>query len=583
MLAACAPAQSTRHDAPAALPAEWAEARELTADEQVAHALNRLAFGPRPGDLARVRALGVDAWIAAQLQPERIDDRPTEMLVARAYPSLFKNAAELIRETPPPNLLRAQARRAGDGMSAEDSMKLREAARASQRIIGELQSAKVARAIASERQLQEVMVDFWENHFTVFVGKGPQMRYQLPEYGRDAIRPHAFGKFRDLLEAVAKSPAMLTYLDNWQSMADSGRPTLGRDRMVARRRMAAAMPPPQRRRRGLNENYARELLELHTLGVDGGYSQNDVIEVARALTGWSLRQPQGGSGFVFRPEMHDAGEKTVLGSRLEAGRGIEDGEQVLDIVARHPSTAKNIATKLARRLVSDTPPAALIERAAETFRRTDGDIRETVRVIIASPEFWSRSVYRSKVKSPFETVVSAMRALNASPDTTPRTAQAVAILGQPIYGHQAPNGWPETGGEWMNTGAILNRINFGLAVAAGRLPGARVGALPNAAELRSASRERQVDAVISMLFAGAASADTRGVLLSGENPLAGAATVVADSAEMAVRDEPPPMDMMQDGPRRPPARSNLLRRPPNLTGFDQIVGLALGAPEFQRR
>lgn len=555
--AACAPArQREATAAQVAIPARWAESRELTADEQVAHALNRLAFGPRPGDLARVRRLGVDEWIAQQLRPETIDDRRLSALKSRAYETLDKDAGELIRAYPPPNLLRAQARRAGMQMTAQDSTDLRQAALASQRIVAELQSAKVAHAVAGERQLEEVLVDFWENHFSVFAGKGPQMRYQLVEYSRDAIRPHALGKFRELLGAVARSPAMLTYLDNWQSMADSGRPTL------------RTMPPPlARRRRGLNENYARELLELHTLGVDGGYGQQDVIEVARALTGWTIGAPRlAAGGFVFRPEMHDAGEKVVLGQRLAAGRGRQDGEDVLDILARHPSTARHIALKLARRLVSDTPPAELVARAADTFTRTGGDIRETVRIIVASPEFWSRSAYRSKVKSPFETVVSAMRAMGAEADTSPRTARIVAMLGQPVYGHQAPNGWPETGSAWMNTGAILNRINFGLAVAAGRLPGARVNALPGAPELRTASRERQVDAVVSMFFAGAVSPDTRAVLMTGENPFAAAALAAGDDSTGAAGADP-----------------GILRRAPSLTGLDQIVGLALGAPEFQRR
>jgi uncharacterized protein (DUF1800 family) len=281
--------------------------------------------------------------------------------------------------------------------------------------------------------------------------------------------------------------------------------------------------------------------------VDGGYTQRDVIEVARALTGWSVRGPAQGGGFVFRAEVHDAGEKTVLGRRLPAGRGVQDGEDVLDIVARHPSTARFIATKLARRFVSDTPPAALVERAAATFARTDGDIRETVRTIVTSPEFFSQAAYRAKVKSPFELVVSAARALGAEADTTPRTAQLVARLGQPIFGHQDPNGWPETGAPWMNAGAILNRINFGLSVAANRLPGARLGTWPVAQRLRGAPREQQVDGVVAALLGGTVSPDTRAVLVSGENPLL-------------------PADQR-----------------PTLGAFAQIVGLALGAPEFQRR
>ncbi|MFP5356736.1 MAG: DUF1800 domain-containing protein, partial [Gemmatimonadota bacterium] len=278
--------------------------------------------------------------------------------------------------------------------------------------------------------------------------------------------------------------------------------------------------PQARRPRGLNENYARELLELHTLGVDGGYTQQDIIEVARALTGWTIRPPRSGtSAFVFNGATHDAAEKVVLGTRLSAGRGIEDGEQVLDLVARHPSTARFIARKLAVRLVSDTPPAALVERAAATFQRTDGDIREVVRTIVTSPEFFSRANYRAKVKSPFEVVVSAARALGARPDTTAFTATVVGRLGQPIYGHQAPDGWPETGGEWMNTGAILQRINFGLTIAASRIPGARLSWWEPYARLHAAPRETQVDAVIDLLLGGEASPETRKILATGENPI----------------------------------------------------------------
>jgi uncharacterized protein (DUF1800 family) len=401
------------------------------------------------------------------------------------------------------------------------------------------------------------MTDFWSNHFNVFIGKNGGMRHLLVSYERDAIRPHALGRFRELLGAVAKHPAMLVYLDNAQNVADSARPTLARGALRAR-----ANPP---RRRGLNENYARELLELHTLGVDGGYTQDDVVQIARAFTGWTVETPQRGSGFVFRPMVHDAGLKKVLGEPLASGRGIEDGEQVLDIVARHPSTARFIATKLARRLVSDTPPAALVERAAAEFRRTDGDIRATVRLIVTSPEFFSSAAYRAKVKTPFETVVSALRALDAPPDPSPRTAQLVARLGQPLWGRQAPDGWPETGAPWMNTGAILNRINFGLLVASGRVPGARVPRWPPAAELARAPREAQVDAVIAAFLGGAASPDTRAILISGEHPMldrgAPPDSAAADSTGVMAG----------------------VARPRELRGLAQVIGLALGAPEFQRR
>ncbi len=431
------------------------------------------------------------------------------------------------------------------------------------------------------------MVDFWENHFTVFGGKGPE-RYFIASYEREAIRPHALGNFRALLGAVAKSPAMLFYLDNWQSAVEEGRPSLecgmrGSPLSMAdceqRRRHSirnpnSALPAgrpriPGSRSRGLNENYARELLELHTLGVDGGYTQQDILNVARAFTGWTLEQPRRGGAFVFRPVMHDAGEKNVLGQRLAAGRGIEDGEQVLDILARHSSTARFIATKLARRFVSDDPPESLVQRAAATFRRTDGDIREVVRTIVTSEEFFASAAYRAKVKSPFELVVSALRAVNATPDMTPRSAQVVARLGQPLFLHQAPNGWPERGEAWINTGAILNRINFGLAMAGGALPGAHPERWPRYAELVSASRAAQVDGVIAGFLGGEASVETRKILEAGANPL------LSESASTARVDE----GMTPIAGRR----RDRLSRPVDLDGLKEIVGLALGAPEFQRR
>ena len=557
LISSCAQAPASSAPSPMSSGRSGAEeVRELTADQQVVHVLNRLAFGARPGDVQRVRTMGVDRWIAMQLEPSRIPDVATERFVASSYRSVGMSAADLVREgTRAQEAARAQRReRAMADSAGGDTARPRldpaaaRARRAAAQSLPELQSAKVARAVTSERQLEEVMVDFWENHFSVFAGKGP-VRWYLPEYTREAIRPHALGRFRDMLGAVAASPAMLFYLDNWQSAADSGRPVLG-PAGRARGRGRALPPAPGRRRPGLNENYARELLELHTLGVDGGYTQQDVIQVARAFTGWSLEEPRQSGQFLFRPVLHDAGVKTVLGVTLPAGRGIEDGQQVLDIVARHPSTARHIATKLVTRFVSDSPPEALIERAAATFTRTDGNIREVVRTIVTSPEFFSRSAYRAKVKSPFEVVVSALRALGAEPDSTPRTAQIIARLGQPLYQHEAPNGWPETGEAWINAGAILNRINFGMQVAAGRVPGAAPRRWPPARALATASREAQVEGVIDALFNGEVSADTRAILVSGENPLGRG----GDEAER-----------------------------PRTQGLQQILGLALGAPEFQRR
>jgi len=626
-----------------------ASARELKVDEQIVHALSRLSFGARPGDVDRVRELGVDRWIALQLSPDRIDDSAADQFLAH-YQTLGKSSAELYREYPPAAVLRAVARRDSlarrGGMTIADTIALLQQARRSNQFMAELTSSRVARAVMSERQLQEVMVDFWENHFSVFVGKG-QTRWYLPSYDRDVIRPHALGNFRTLLGAVAKSPAMLFYLDNVQSVADSGRRTLagrsgnrerGTGNRARGRRIGGNRPLPgrpgtrlrgsgnaanadsvpgspfpvpaaqARRGRGLNENYARELMELHTLGVDGGYTQQDVLEVARALTGWGIRPPrqlimaspdarvrraaemmpdnEDAGTFVFRPAVHDAEAKVVLGHKLKAGRGIEDGEEVLDILARHPSTAKFIARKLAVRFVSDEPPQALVDRAAATFRRTNGDIREVVRTIVTSPEFFSRSAFRAKVKSPFEVVVSTMRALGSAPDPTPRSAQLIARLGQPIFGHQAPNGWPETGDAWMNTGAILNRINFGMAAAAGRIPGTSLNRWPEAGRLETRPRGDQVDGVVASLLGGQASRETREVLTSGVNPMvARAATDSAMSPVLAPDSTAGDESSMVTGDAR--QRRRLAGRGfesiPELSGLSQIVGLALGSPEFQRK
>lgn len=487
-LAACGGGRTAQFEPATVAPATPAEVaalsapREQTADEQVNQALSRLTFGARPGDAETVRAMGVDKWIDLQLHPERINDSTSDRYFA-ALESYNTSSKSLEEKYPPPNQLvrRLQAKGDRSKLSPAERTELANASAGVRKVTVEAQSGRIDRALLTERQLQEVMTDFWLNHFSVYIQKGPPERYQLAQYESKVIRPNALGKFHTLLEAVAKSPAMLFYLDNWESQADSTRPRLVPIRAGApgsfRNARGGLLTPGQmavaaRRRGGLNENYGRELLELHTLGVDGGYTQQDVINVARAFTGWTFPRPQqGGGAFEFNPRMHDAGEKIVLGHKLPAGRGIEDGEDVLDIVSREPATAHFISFKLVRRFVSDTPPAGLVDRAAATFMRTDGDIREVVRTIVTSPEFFSRAAYRSKVKSPFEVVVSALRALGAQPDGTGRTAQVIATLGEPIYGHQAPNGWPETGDQWMNTGAILERINFGVAIAAGKIPG----------------------------------------------------------------------------------------------------------------
>jgi uncharacterized protein (DUF1800 family) len=600
------------------------DVRELPADQQIIQALSRLTFGPRPGDVLKVRAIGLDKWIDQQLHPDKIDDRANEQFVA-SYGILHQDQNDLLKQYAEEQRAKREVKRdKAAATDAADSMAVRKERQQQlngrRQVVTQLQSSRVARAVGSERQLQEVMTDFWENHFNIYMAKGAPEPYYLTDFDENVIRPHALGKFRDLLEAVAKSPAMLFYLDNARSMADSTRPTLaGGGRREAgggetplrgiRRGPLAAMRAAQQMQRqqqqqqlqkkqrpGLNENYGRELLELHTLGVDGGYTQQDVINVARAFTGWTIKPPAQGGGFIFRPQVHDAGEKVVLGHKLAAGRGEEDAEDVLDMLAKSPATARFISFKLARRFVSDSPSKALVDRATQTYLRTDGDIREVVRTIVTSPEFFSQQAFHSKVKTPFEVVVSAARALDAPPDSTPRSAQMIAYLGQPIFGHQAPNGWPETGDAWMNTGAILNRINFGMAAAAGRLPGIDIRAVPALDTIRSASRDKQVDAVVGTILNGMVSPDTRAVLLSGEHPMLanGAATGVQD---MSPADSSSGMEMadgaMNDASNARPAKNGGggkraalqgrgLGNLPQLNGLQQIVGLALGSPEFQR-
>ncbi len=477
----------------------------LTEEQRIVHVLNRLGFGARPGDVQRVKALGLENYINQQLNPEKIIDSVAENKV-KDLPVLNMKTAELYEKFPQPGQLLRQLQ--ARGMLPEDLAEAREnrvkggnnqtsqpgnplenekyrkllqdyyrenGLQRPQRIIAELQASRILRAVYSERQLQEVMVDFWTNHFNVFAGKGAD-RWLLPAYDRDTIRPHAMSKFSTLLQATAQSPAMLFYLDNFQSVSPNAN---GR-----------VMQRPQQRRRGINENYARELMELHTIGVDGGYTQKDVQEVARCFTGWTIFRPRGGAAavnamlgegegrdagtFFFNARMHDDGEKIVLGQKIPAGGGMKDGLMVLDILARHPATAKFIATKLVRHFVADNPPAALVDRVAATFTKSGGDIREMLRTIFFSNEFNSQEAYRAKIKRPFELAVSAIRTLGADTNGGPGTHQWIARMGEPLYGFQTPNGYSDAAESWVNTGGLLERMNFGLALASNRIQGTRV-------------------------------------------------------------------------------------------------------------
>ena len=478
----------------------------------IVHVLSRIGFGPRPGDVEKVQRLGLQRYIDEQLHPERIAD--TAMAARLTGLTTIGLSSTQIAEQYQIPQLQARQQRKADTKNADPAMAdpsttfgagLKPPADPMQQransVIVELSEQKLLRAVYSERQLQEMLTDFWLNHFNVDARKGAD-RFMLTEYEREAIRPHVLGRFRDLLGATAKSPAMLFYLDNWMSADPSG-PHLsdaaGRPRIVRgpfggrvmmpppprvaqanqgknapTLRQAQGRPEPGRGAKGLNENYGRELMELHTLGVDGGYTQKDVTEVARALTGWTIDRPRQGGGFTFNPRIHDPGQKIVLGHVIKAGGGEADGEQVLDILAKHPSTARFIATKLARRFVSDTPPAALVERAAARFRDTDGDLREVVRTILTSPEFLSPDAYRAKVKTPFEFVVSALRATGADVQDARPLVREVQTLGMPLYMCQPPTGYKDTGDAWVNTGALVSRMNLALRLASGQVKGATV-------------------------------------------------------------------------------------------------------------
>ncbi len=508
-------------------------------DRTIVHVLNRAGFGPRPGDVAHLRQVGLEAWINQQLQPERIPDTAVEARL-RSYETLDLSSREIAQEYFLPARQARKARKAEQdsqgraGASAyvgpnfssagtsADAMSP-EMKRARQ-VLVELSAQKIVRAVYSDRQLEEVLTDFWFNHFNVYAGKG-LTRVFVTEYEREAIRPHVLGRFRDLLGATAKSPAMLFYLDNARSSRAGADMERRRGQGGRASRGGARFSSG-----GINENYARELMELHTLGVDGGYTQQDVVNVARAFTGWTIAGPRKADAgrFLFNPRMHDTGEKVVLGHRIKAGGGIEDGEQVLDILAAHPSTATFIAAALARRFIADTPPASIVERAAAVFRQTDGDLLAVTRAILTSPEFFAPESYRAKVKTPFDFVVSALRATGANIRQPVPLERTMRELGMPLYFCQPPTGYKDTAEAWVNTGALINRMNFAVTLAANTF---------------------------------------RGVVVS--NPLPDRNQSDAETA----------VDVFLNGDASDATRATIRRA----TTAAQVVALALGAPEFQRR
>jgi uncharacterized protein (DUF1800 family) len=626
---------------------------DLTADEAILHALNRLAYGPRPGDIERIKQTGLAKWIDQQLNPNSINDSAVEARL-EIYPTLRMRTSQLLAEYPNPKQAAKQEVKAqnqnqnqnqsqqpgaaaaaviardmqsksssadpvqqtaqgadagvttmvqemdssvGPAKSADSSgssmfasnpdtpspMKLNPPTRGAsqrdplgmdpnavpraisddskrpQRVVEELAMAKTLRAIYSERQLQQVMDDFWFNHFNVFAGKG-EVKWYLTSYERDAIQPHAFGKFRDLVTATAQSPAMLFYLDNFLSADPNAAQRQAAERAMRRqmRRRPYGYPPrpqPQQaqnkqQQRGLNENYGRELMELHTLGVDGGYTQKDVTEVARAFTGWTIEKPREYPQFKFEERLHDPDPKIVLGKKIHAG-GIKDGEEVIALLAKNPNTARFISTKLARRFVSDTPPPSLVDRMAKTFQKSDGDIRDVMRTMIYSPEFWSRDAVRAKVKTPFELVVSSVRALGTDVDTPMPLVGWVGRIGEPLYQCQPPTGYSDKAETWVNTGSLLNRLNFSLALAGNKVRGSRSDVTALLGTDSSNDPKAALDRAVQVFLGGQVAPNT--------------------------------VDTLQKQLENPQVVQAKLDDPVKQVDLGVVTGLVLGAPEFQRR
>ena len=654
--------------------------KALTEDQKIRHVLNRLGFGARTGDVERVKTIGINKYIEQQLNPSAINDAASEAKVKNldvlnlSNEELFtkypNQAAILLAVAEKNNLQRRDLQgiranvngnremradqmnsdaveRRADQLSETERQKYQKEAAAlyqkynlgrPQQISQQLNASRILRAAYSEKQLNEVMVDFWTNHFNVFAGKAAT-RWFLPEYDRAVIRPHALGNFKDLLTATAKSPAMLFYLDNFQSISpdtqtggnnrannlnrranqtNRNEPINSQRREQLKKRYGLSdaeldarlkqnqQMQPKRMQRGINENYAREIMELHTLGVEGGYTQKDIQEVARALTGWTIIDARGyrrafasmanetedprdarqarllglpedaASGtFFFSERTHDKGEKIVLGQKINEG-GIKDGEKVLEILVNHPSTAKFIARKLAVKFVSDNPSEALVKNVARAFHDSKGDIKTTLRALFADKEFFAAENYRAKIKTPFEVVVSTIRTVGA--DTNGRQIQAMLQkMGEPLYGFQAPTGYPDTAEDWVNTGALLERLNFAVALASNRIPGTRVNLKQFEGKDKTQILERSIAAVLD----GEISPNTRAMLLKQlEQPLVQPKMeAIADEIEA---DESMTMPANQGGGRNRQAQIRLLAPSGNAEVF-KVVGLILGTPEFQRQ
>lgn len=649
--------------------ADTKRSKPLTDDQKILHVLNRLGFGARPGDIERVKAIGLQKYIEQQLNPTSIEDTVAENKV-KSLEIFGMSTAQLFAKYPNPGALLRQIE-GGRGAQAntpaardarmpasvtaappQDEAAMTQAEQRERRerlqklyqeydlrpanqMLPQIVANRVLRAVYSERQLQEVMVDFWQNHFNVFAGKAA-VRWYIPSYERDVLRKNALGNFKDLVVGTAQHPAMLFYLDNFESVSpgaqnNNNNAAANAERLQrlmqnprARERfkqqqgltdaqvdqrikqmqtqVAAAQNRPQR---GINENYARELMELHTLGVDGGYTQKDIIEVAKAFTGWTIADPrgyrraaaatiQGGedrrlarlarqagipddieSGeFYFNERWHDKSAKTVLGQKVDEG-GVKDGLKVIDILVAHPSTAKHIARKLAVKFVSDAPSDALVGRVAVAFTKSKGDVKATLKALFSDKEFFAPANYRSKIKSPFELAVSSIRALGAETNASPAFVAMLNKLGEVPYGYQAPTGYPDTAEDWVNTGALLERLNFAVAVASNRIPGTRVDLKGFAADDKS----EILDKAVAKILDGEISPTTMaGLLKQLEKPLPD----VKGGNELI--DTPVDVPNMRGaGQQGGQNRQARLLNPSGNPDVFKAVSLVLGTPEFQRQ
>jgi uncharacterized protein (DUF1800 family) len=566
---------------------------QLTEEEAITHALNRLAYGARPGDEEQIKQIGLEKWIDQQLHPESIADADLDARLKR-YPTLDVSSKQLLDQYPNANQAVKKEGITKDEFKDQEQMKREQAesqiivtgndnldkaqqqlakVQGPNRVTTELTMAKLDRAVYSNRQLEAVMEDFWFNHFNVFANKDAD-KWMLPVYMRETIRPHTMGKFNDLLLATAHSPAMLFYLDNHLS-ADPAAVKREEQEKAMRRGMrpnpSFAPPTPgtfpqptnhpapgtgaqpaqaKKAERGLNENYGREVMELHTVGVDAGYTQQDVIQMAECLTGWSIKEPRKDPQFFFDDKIHAQGTKVVMGAKFHAG-GEKDGEEALKMLAARPQTAKFISTKLARHFVSDTPPPALVERMAKTYESSGGDIRAVMKTMIYSPEFWSRDAYRAKLKTPFELVASTARALNAEVTITLPLTQWVARMGEPLFLCQPPTGYSDKAETWENTGALLNRLNFALAFAGDKMGGTTEDLTNMLGEDSQHDANAALEKAIQLFLDGQIADTTRSTL------------------EARLND--------------PQIRHASLKDDPQAVNEGLIAGLVLGTPEFQRR